>query len=89
MEGATATLLKVSLFHGCFSSFLNCTNGTKSRKASHILNTISKATQTKKTFQDFCHTFTCLLNILHNLEQHTLWKAIFTGSTVQLHSDLS
>ena len=28
-------LLKVTLFHGCFSRYLNCTNGTKSRKASH------------------------------------------------------
>ena len=27
------TLLKVTLFHGCFLRFLNCTNGTKSRKA--------------------------------------------------------
>ena len=31
-----ATLLKVTLLHGCFSRFLNCTNGTKSRKASQI-----------------------------------------------------
>ena len=31
-----ATLLKVALFHGCFSRFLNCTNGTKLRSASHI-----------------------------------------------------
>ena len=31
-----ATLLKVTLLHGCFSRYLNCTNGTKSRKASHI-----------------------------------------------------
>ena len=30
------TLLKVTLLHGCFSCFLNCTNGTKSRNASHI-----------------------------------------------------
>ena len=30
------TLLKVTLFHGCFSRFLNCTNGTKSGNASHI-----------------------------------------------------
>ena len=29
------TLLKVTLFHGCFSRFLDCTNGTKSRKAPH------------------------------------------------------
>ena len=31
-----ATLLKVTLLHGCFSRFLNCTDGTKSRKTSHI-----------------------------------------------------
>ena len=31
-----ATFRKVTLLHGCFSRFLNCTNGTKSRKASHI-----------------------------------------------------
>ena len=31
-----ATLLKVTLLHGCFSHFLNCTNGTKSRNASHL-----------------------------------------------------
>ena len=30
------TLLKVTLFHGFFSCFLYCTNGTKSRKTSHI-----------------------------------------------------
>ena len=29
-------LLLVTLFHGCFSRFLNATNGTKSRKALHI-----------------------------------------------------
>ena len=31
-----ATLLKVTLLHGCFSRFLNCTNGTKSRNAPQI-----------------------------------------------------
>ena len=31
-----ATLLKLTLLHGCFSRFLNCTNGTKSRNASHV-----------------------------------------------------
>ena len=31
----SATLLKVTLLHDCFSRFLNCTNGTKSRNASH------------------------------------------------------
>ena len=31
-----ATLLKATLLHGCFLRFLNCTNGTKSHKASHF-----------------------------------------------------
>ena len=30
-----ATLLKSALLYGCFSRFLNCTNGTKSRNATH------------------------------------------------------
>ena len=30
-----ATLLKVTFFDGCFSRFLNCTNGTQSCNASH------------------------------------------------------
>ena len=29
--------LKVKLLHGCFPSFLNCTDGSKSCKASHLL----------------------------------------------------
>ena len=32
-----ATLLKVSLLHGCFSRILNCINGTKSRNASQMI----------------------------------------------------
>ena len=30
-------VLKVTLLRGCFSRFLNCTNGTKSRKLLHII----------------------------------------------------
>ena len=38
-----ATLPKVTLLHGCFSCFLNCTNGTKSRNASlMIISTFSQ-----------------------------------------------
>ena len=33
----SVNLLKVILLHGCFSRFLNCTNGTNSRNAPHIL----------------------------------------------------
>ena len=32
-EGVLLLLLKVTLLYGCFSHFLNCTNGTKSRNA--------------------------------------------------------
>ena len=31
-----ATLLKLTLLRGCFSNFLNFTNGTKSCNASHM-----------------------------------------------------
>ena len=34
------TLLKLTLLHECFSRFLNCTNGTKTRKASHMFKSI-------------------------------------------------
>ena len=33
-----ATILRVTLIHGCFSRFLNCANGTNTRKASHLLH---------------------------------------------------
>ena len=36
-HGGVSLLVKlVTLLHGCFSHFLNCTNGTKSRNAPHI-----------------------------------------------------
>ena len=41
LEAQPATLLKVTLFDGYFSRFLNCTNGPKSRKTSHIYNIYS------------------------------------------------
>ena len=34
------TLIKVTLHHGCFSRFLNCTSGTKSRNASNIWKSV-------------------------------------------------
>ena len=37
-----ATLLKLTLLHGSFSRFINCTNGTKSPNASHIRGTLVK-----------------------------------------------
>ena len=37
VAGKPATLLKLTLLHGCFSCFLNCTNCTKSRNAPHFV----------------------------------------------------
>ena len=37
MQFKKHALLKVSLLRGCFSRFLNCTNGTKLCKASHLM----------------------------------------------------
>ena len=39
-----ATLLKVTLLHGCFSRFLICKNATKLCKASHIPKEVMQAT---------------------------------------------
>ena len=41
------TLLRVTLLHGWFSCFLNCTNGNKSRKASYIDYLIFQAKASK------------------------------------------
>ena len=38
MSAIFKTLLKVTLLHVCFSRFLICTNGTKSRKTSHLFS---------------------------------------------------
>ena len=38
-----ATLLKLTLLHGCISRFLNCINGTKSRNPSHITTYIKSS----------------------------------------------
>ena len=35
-QESSATLLKVTLLHRCFSGFLNCTSDTKSRNAPQI-----------------------------------------------------
>ena len=36
VSGLPAILLKLTLLHWCFSNFLNCTDGIKSRNAPHI-----------------------------------------------------
>ena len=36
LQVTACNLIKVTFLHGCFSHFLNCTNGTKSRNAPYI-----------------------------------------------------
>ena len=43
--GVLLLVLKVTLLHGCFSRFLNCTKGTKSRNAPHIMMNILGMTE--------------------------------------------
>ena len=43
-------LLKVTLLYGCFSDFLNCTNGIKSCNASHTVIQYPYFNNTKFTF---------------------------------------
>ena len=51
-----ATLLKVTLLDGCFSCFLNFTNDTKLRKASHM-NAIILGNFLQSYLQRFCYHY--------------------------------
>ena len=44
----SANLLKVTLLHGRFSRFLNCTNDTKSQKTLNFISDASRVTMTNK-----------------------------------------
>ena len=47
-----ATLLELTLLHGCFSRFLNCANGDKSRNASQITTIVALLKHAKcETYQ--------------------------------------
>ena len=46
-------LLQVTHLHGCFLSFLNCTNGNKSCRASEQLNKVLKQMKSQKSYIRF------------------------------------
>ena len=52
MRSVTATLLKVILLHGCFLHFLKCTNDTKSRLVSHILDGLCQRNKRNNRYID-------------------------------------
>ena len=54
------TLLKATLFHGCFSRFLNCATGIKSRKASQQFS------------QLFCKNYLCSTQVY----SFFLWRTL-------------
>ena len=68
------TLLKVTLLHG-FSRFLNCSNGTQLRKASHlkfhrpptIINVFFQEIQTQISFHSFIICLCCIQMDLHHM----------------------
>ena len=52
-----ATLLKLTLLHGYFSRFLNCTNGAKSRNAPHfkfMTGNIRRGNENEPIALEFC-----------------------------------
>ena len=53
--------MKVTVLHGCFSRFLSCTNGTKSRKASQTTTTF---------FKKNCQWFMILICIYRCIQFH-------------------
>ena len=52
-RSVTFSLLKVALLHGCFSRFLNCTNKTKLRKASDLIDQIMLRTSENEKLRHF------------------------------------
>ena len=49
---------RLTLLHGCFPRILNCTNGTKSRKVSHILLICDFNSEiSERSMHDFCNFY--------------------------------
>ena len=75
-----ATWLKVTLFRGCFSRFLNCTNGSKSRKAPHNFKMGAIPTCHSSFFPlTFSFLLYCL-NLIHycqTMRKNPLLKSVF------------
>ena len=51
---------KINIFHGCLSRFLNCTNGTKSRNAPHILLNCNVKSSPVVHHEQICNRFNLL-----------------------------
>ena len=76
-----ATLLKATLLHGCFPHFLDCTNGTKSCKASYIcfLCNEQQPQDQEKAMSDYKFDDS---KVMHSLLQHAI-NLLFYFRTLQ------
>ena len=81
-----ATLLKLTLLHGCFSRFLICTNNTKSRNASRMFPSYKNHSKSQVTgfwcygsvvllFSSSSKVFSWSNNILES-KSEIFWKKI-------------
>ena len=71
--------LKVTLLYGCFSRFLNCTNGAKSAKhhyAKILIDGIRKLLYEKKRLKNVCHNFRIPRN---NIICHDDFNSVLTN----------
>ena len=64
-------LLIVTLLHECFSRFLDCTNGTKSRNASHL-------PRVRKTYRSLTHIYPMLTFYIPWIHQKTQRFLLFS-----------
>ena len=70
--------LKLTLLHWCFSRFLNCTNGTKSRYASHIARDLKVVILTSRDKSLMRHYFITLQIFL------TAWQKFISSCSFLL-----
>ena len=68
-HGGVLILVKLTLLHGCFLRFLNCTNSTKSRNASHSFLKKSKAAAQSLWFGKFSWNLEQLVHQIYYISQ--------------------
>ena len=82
-----AFLLKVTLIHGCFLCFLNCTNSTKLRKASHIIRELAKYPAVEQgQIVGWCNVLYCYVIKCSIFKFTFIYKTICKNLKIQLCS---
>ena len=74
--GVLLLMLKVTLFHGCFSRFFNCSSGTKSPSASHM----QKGSRKFRTLENIISPISWRNSILSSYNRnHNVWMPLYSG----------